>query len=70
MKVVVKTVGWAVISGGIIFVGAIAGEAPVIAAVYSTFFAVVMKTPAYSIFEWSFERVWSREKNIPAHPCG
>jgi hypothetical protein len=60
MKLFLKTVGWAIISGTIFFVSAIANSCPWEAALIATLIATASKTPAYPAWEVAFAWLWNR----------
>lgn len=63
MKLIIKTLGWAVISGSIFFVSALVNSCPLDAAIVATLVATLSKTPAYPIWEIIFDRLWNNKKN-------
>lgn len=58
MKMVIKTLGWALISAAIFMVGAIIKGCPVDAAIAGAALATIFKTPAYPAWEWVFARLY------------
>lgn len=63
MRLTVKTLGWAVISGTIFFASAIVKGCPINAAIVAALIATGCKTPVYPLWEWAFEKLWE-------HPQG
>lgn len=61
MKLLVKTFGWAILSGIIFLLSALVAGADFWPAWWATVIAVVCKTPAYAGYEWAFHKVWPAE---------
>jgi hypothetical protein len=72
VALVAKTAAWGVVSGGLIFLGAVQ-KCPVEAALLGTLAAVGLKTPVYMAFEPVWNRLWYGRGGKPgkvACTCG
>ena len=56
MKVLAKSISWAVVSGALIFGSAYASTGLVVESLTAAFFACLLKTPVYAAHEPLFER--------------
>jgi len=65
MKLILKTLGWAVISGTIFVLGAVWKECPWEAAIAGAVVATLFKTPAYPLWEVAFNWMYPTKKKEP-----
>lgn len=60
MKTLYKTIGWAIVSGVIFMASALVHGCPWESALFATACATALKTPAYTVYEFVFERCWKK----------
>jgi len=61
IRLFVKTLGWAIISGIIFFLCAVYKECPWDVALFAALVASAAKTPAYPAWELVFNRIWRKQ---------
>ena len=61
VKILVKTLSWAAVSGLLIFVPAYFETCSLWSAFVVAFFGVAAKTPVFPVHEAVFERVWRKQ---------
>lgn len=63
MKTLYKTIGWAIVSGAIFMASALVHGCQWEAALFATACATVLKTPAYTVYEFVFEKIfWKKQR--------